>query len=193
MAAPGVTSIKTFTYRDGPEEWSNRYHFTGSAPSSPADWRSLCDDLVDIEKAVISDLVQIVRFLCYEDTDNDSVYTYDLTAYAGAVTGTFSASSSAHQMSGDVAYDVRWNTGRITSKGKPIYLRKYFHGGLFDSSDRDKPDSSLLTAMGTFGAAVETSSGDWPGLAGPDGTAPIGYLAMPYLTTRTLKRRGRRP
>ena len=193
MAAPGIISIKTFTFRDAPEEWSNRYHFQGSPPSTEADWRSLVDDFVLLEKTAVSDVNSIVRFLCYANTDDDSVYTYDLTAFGGAVPGTNTGGPSSYQSSGDVAYDIRWNTGRRTSTNKPIYLRKYLHGAYHEAGDRDKLDSTMLANCQTFAGNVETTSGAWPGLAGPDGVAPTGYLTLPYLTTRTLKRRGRRP
>ncbi len=194
MAAPGITSIKSFSYRGSTEEWSNQYHFTGSAPSDDAGWRDLCDAFVLLEKTALNNTVTILRFLCYTNTDNDSVYTYDLAAFGGTVLGTYNYSAhSAEIQEGNTAYDIRWNTGRTNSKGKPIYLRKYFHPGISQFSTPDAIDSSLKTVCDTFAANVMSSSGDWPGLAGPDGVAPTGYRTLPYLTTRTLKRRGRRP
>lgn len=194
MGAPGVTSIKTFTYRGAAEEWSNQYRFVGDAPSSEADWRSLVDDLVALEAPMLSDRVSIVRALCYEDIDDDSVYTYDLTHFAGAVPGALDHTDAGNQ-AGDDALTVRWSTGRRTSTGKPIYLRKYYHGVMSSTAtDGDDVWSTMATAAGTFAAAVLASSGDWPGLADVDGDAPPGgYFVDPYVTTRTLKRRGRRP
>ena len=193
MAAPGLVLIKTFSYRDAAEEWSNDYHFQGDAPDTPADWRSLVDDLVDLEKNVLTTSVSIVRAICYEDTNDDSVYTYDLTAFSGAVQGTIAIPDGKEAMPGDVAYCARWDTGRRTSTNKPIYLRKYWHGALQNGTDPDLVYATMLSNVATFALAVMSPSDSWPGLAGPDGAAPVGYRAMPDLTTRTLKRRGRRP
>lgn len=192
--AGSIVSVKTFTYRDSGEEWSNRYHFQGDAPSTPADWRSLCDDFALLEKTVLTNQSTIIRFLCYENDTDPTVYSYDLAAFAGTVVGTWAlGSGSQGWTSGDVVYLIRWNTGRLSTKGKPVYLFKYYHGAASSDSDRDKPPASLETAMASFANTVRTASSSWPGLADKTGTEPVGYHAETYLTTRTLKRRGRRP
>lgn len=192
--AGSIVSIKSFTYRGAAEEWSNKYHFQGDAPSTPADWRSLCDAFAELEAPILGDQVDIVRFLCYADDGEVAAYSYDLAAFAGVVPGTYPALASADLIeSGDVAGLIRWNTGRLSSKGKPVYLFKYYHGVLHDSGAIDTLRASLKTAYATFANDVRSASGDWPGLADKTGTAPVGYLAETYLTTRTLKRRGRRP
>jgi hypothetical protein len=193
--AGSIVSVKSFTYRDvAGEEWSNRYHFQGDAPSDAAGWRDLCDDFATLEKATLTTQVSIIRFLCYESDGSSTVYSYDLAAFGGVVAGTWAlGAGSQGWVSGDVAYLIRWNTGRLSSKGKPVYLFKYYHGGASSDSDRDKPPASLEAVMATFGNTVRSSSGSWPGLADKNGDEPVGYLAETYLTTRTLKRRGRRP
>ena len=193
--AGSIVSVKSFTYRDQTgEEWSNRYHFQGDPPSDPAGWRALCDDFAALEAAVLTTQSNIIRFLCYAADGDPTVYSYDLAAFGGVVPGTWAlGAGSQGWVSGDVAYLIRWNTGRLSTKGKPVYLFKYYHGGASSDSDKDKPPASLEAAMGTFGNTVRTASGDWPGLADKNGDEPVGYLAETYLTTRTLKRRGRRP
>jgi hypothetical protein len=194
MAAGGIVVIKSFTYRGSPEEWSNKYHFQGDAPSDPAGWRDLADAFIDQEKDILTDVVTIERVLCYADTDDPAVYSYDLAAFGGVVPGTYVTGSSADLLEpGDVAGLIRWNTGRVSTKGKPVYLFKYYHGVMHDSGHPDAIRASLKTAYATFANAIRTATGDWPGLADKTGTEPVGYLAESYLTTRTLKRRGRRP
>ena len=193
MAAPGIITIKTFSYRDAGEEWSNRYHFLGDPPAGPTEWRSLADDFIALEKTVLVTTTHIVRVLCYEDTDSDSVYSYDLAAFAGIVAGTFAIPGGDELMPGDVAYTCRWETARRTTTGKPIYLRKFWHGALQHVSDPDKVYGDLEAAVSSFGDDSMAPSGDWPGIAGPDGVGPDSSRAMDFLTTRTLKRRGRRP
>lgn len=194
MAAPGIVVIKTFTYRGAAEEWSNKYHFQGDPPSDPAGWRDLCDAFITEEKAILTDVVSIVRVQCYEDTDDHSVYTYDLTAFAGAVAGTYATGAAADLLeAGDSAGLIRWNTGRVSSKGKPVYLFKYYHGVMHESGTVDELRHTLKALYATFADTIRSSSGDWPGLADKGGVEPVGWLAEKYITTRTLKRRGRRP
>jgi hypothetical protein len=54
-------------------------------------------------------------------------------------------------------------------------------------------DSDLLSVVSTFATNVMASSGAWPGLAGPDGVAPVGHLGQPVATYRQLKRGSRTP
>lgn len=194
MATPGVILIHSFEYRGSDEEWSNGFYFQGDAPSTPADWRSLVDALVTIQKGMLLGTVSIVRALCYADRSADSVYTYDLTHYGGAVSGSVDA-SGGYTTPGDCAFWLRWNTDRVTSGGKPIYLRNYIHG--VDTEARPNEDELMFTqkaAAETVALDLLTASGDWPGLADTDGSAlPGGYLVSTFVTTRTLKRRGRRP
>lgn len=152
------------------------------------------DALIDLVKLPLANANTILRAICYEDTADSSVYSYDLAAYAGTVSGTYNAGSNSGEVeSGDTANVLRWGTGRFTSKAKPIYLRKFFHPGIGSPSDRDAITTHYKGVTDTFASAVISSSGDWPGLAGPDGVAPTGYRTMPFVTTRQLKRGRKRP
>lgn len=196
MAQPGVTLVKRFPYRGDPnEEFSNTYHFLGDPPSNPTDWLSLIDDLVTLEKACLLDICTYARAYGYSDTDNDADFVKDWVSDGGGATGGIAVTTQIIA-SGDVAAWVRWKTDYNNSKGKPVYLRKYFHGiailaGYDDNYDH--VNAAQKTALETFGTAVNTTSGDWPGLSDPHGNAPGASSASAYLTTRTLKRRGKRP
>lgn len=194
MAAPGITVVKTFTYRGAPEEWSNTYHFHGTAPTTPTGWRALVDAFITQEKAILWNGVTITRAICYEDTTHSSVYSYDLAAFGGVVVGTIDVTSvGARQQEGDTCYEIRWPTGRITSKSKPIYLRKYYHPALSATSPVDNISSGVKTLTDAFGSAILSASGAWPGLAGPDGVTPTGYRTMPFVSTRQLRKGRKRP
>lgn len=194
MAGPGVIAISSFTYRDAPEEFSSNFHFDGDAPANPSDWRDLCDSHAAIWALGLVDVVSIVRYLCYEDMDDDSVYTYDLAHFDGAVPGAI-AHPGGGRAPGDAAAWIRWNTTRRTSNGKPIYIRKYVHG-VYDSSSGE-PDElwgDQKTGLTSVGSGLLGVTDDWPGLVDVDGSdLEGGYLASTWITTRTLKRRGRRP
>jgi hypothetical protein len=138
--------------------------------------------------------VTIIGALCYEDMTDDAVYSYDMVAYDADLAGERTG-SDGNLMSGDDAIWIRFATGRVSDQGKPIYLRKYFHGVFSSSSSApDTFSAAQRTAFQTLAAAVLDTSGDWPGLGDLQGAAlPGGYLTSSYITTRTLKRRGRRP
>jgi hypothetical protein len=53
--------------------------------------------------------------------------------------------------------------------------------------------AALLSLVSSFASNVMSSSGAWPGLAGPDGVAPIGHLGQSYTNYRDLRKGRRRP
>lgn len=191
--AASVTLIQKFTYRDHPEEWSNRYHITGDAPADAAALQAIAEAIWDLLAPALTPAVTLVRAYGYGadgDTSSSSVdWTVSpLTPPAGSFSfGTINAP-------GDAAATVRWPTGRLNSRGKQIYLRKYFHGIRQDPSDVDKLYGSELTAMQAFADGMVAELGSTGVfMAGPDGETPASGHADPYITTRTLKRRGKRP
>jgi hypothetical protein len=194
VAAPGVVLYKVMPYRGAPEEWGNTYHFVGDAPSDPAGWRDLVDDLIALETPIINSICNIERAICYENTDDASVYSYDLSAFGGVVAGGFDAAGLGwHNQEGGTSYMERWNTGRRSSSGKDIYLRKYWHPAVAANATPDVLAADMVTRLNTFGAAVMAASGSWPGLAGPDGVAPIANHALTYTNYRDLRKGRRRP
>ncbi len=195
---PGVVMVYSFQYRGQPEEWSQKYHFTGSAPSDDAGWVSLIESLRDIVKEALTDRVTIVRAYGYHDTapGHDADYVYEASDHGGAVAGLIDT-STAIVAPGDAAAWVRWKTSRTNTHGKPIYLRKYFHGCILSGSADDTQDSlaaAYKSQLETFATDVQSSLLSWPGLAGPNGDETfLASSASTYVTTRTLERRGKRP
>lgn len=194
MAAPGVTLLKQMTYRGVPEEWGNTYHFVGAAPSTREDWSSLVGSLITLESQILWDQVDYTRALCYEDTDDPNVQAFDVTDEFGPQSGTLNGTTGTFEaQAGATAYMIRWDTGRMTSNGRPIYLRKYYHPGLGDPSGGDGVDAYVLAAMGDVGEDIRTGTSAWPGLADPAGNAPISTSARPFIVTRQLHKGRRRP
>ena len=195
MAAAGITLVQQFTYRGNDEEWTNQYHFVGDAPSDETGWLALLTSLVGLVRPMLGGSNTIVRAYCYEDTDDDSVLTIVLADHSITGTGEQNAGAGEFEAPGDAAAWVRWKTARVNTHGKPIYLRKYYHGIILAPAggDSDNIADHVKTAMTTFGSAVNASVDDWPGIAGPDGVAPGLSTASSFVTTRTLKRRGKRP
>jgi hypothetical protein len=186
--------VHKFTYRDLPEEWSNKYHFTGTTPATRAAWKTLADAVIAAEKLTQYPATSFVRAYGYEAGNEISVaqIDYSVPPDSPAVVGTYAG--SGRKTSGDVAATVRWWTGAYNSRGKKIYCRKFFHGIDASTSDADEVDPTHSTALATF--AAKMIDGTLPGSAkysGPQGATLSAPRVDPYLTTRTLKRRGKRP
>lgn len=196
MATLGIFLVKTFTYRGNPEEWGNGYHLFGSAPGGPSDWRNIVDELVANERHLYTSNVSAIRALCYDDYSpgHSSIYTYQLADFAGPVAGDLSLGVASHECPGDDAVWAAWDTGKLSSRGKPIWLRKYFHPGWVHNGDIDAVASEQVTALNTFATWAPEPGTYWPGIADKDGDLPTGGTRVSLsVTTRTLKRRGRRP
>jgi hypothetical protein len=188
-----MTIVKSFEYRGIYEEWSNQYHLSGVGADAAAH-RAIADDLIALEIACYSERVTVRRVLVYADSDAPSIYTYDLASFAGVVTGELDSTSGVTQ-AGDAAGWVRWDTGKTSSTGKKVYLRKYFHDP-HASSDAtpDTLSASWVTQYQGFGDSMLADFSGTVHMVDPEGDDPPGpALAGPYITTRTLKRRGRRP
>lgn len=190
-----ITVIKKFTYRDQGEEWSNTYHFSGPTPADSAAWKTLADAIIAKERTFLSTHTKFVRAYGYEPGNESSVWQWNYegppdTSVAGV--STWAASAFAP---GDAAMTVRWYTGELSSPGgKKIYCRKYFHDVEMNPADPDEVAPSVLTSLNTFGAGM--IDGSLPAgrkYCGPQGAVLSAPAANPYITTRTLKRRGKRP
>lgn len=199
--ACGMTIVKRMAYRTNPvEEWSNQYWFTGSTPADAAAWLALFNALTAQEKTVYPASSQIIRGYGYasDAADAASVYTRDLQVTPNIpISGTM-VTTGLSLTPGDAAMWVRWKTSRTSIKGKPIYLRKYFHGALITGSTSAATDAlaaTQVTALQAFAAKL------WDGtfIDGRTLTAQghtdtiVGAGVSSYVTTRTLKRRGKRP
>lgn len=200
MAAPTtvLTTIKRFGYRgNAMEEWSNTYALTGTTPANAAAWRTLFDALVAQERPLLSAVVSVVGGYGYNkvpEPGDSAIWSVDLTIPPNAVlAGTFGGTNV--RQGGDTAAWVRWSLDRLNSKGKRIYLRKYFHPALADAgSNPDLIAPTWVTAATAFGAKMRDGTfAEARTVTDRLGTAVIGHAVSPYVTTRTLKRRGKRP
>ena len=192
---PSITIVKRFPYRgDTMEEYSNKYHFSGDTPGDDAGWKTLADAIIAAERPMLPAEVTFVRAYGHEAGNEFAVAAIDYTAPPlTPVAGTFSAPGTA-KAPGDAAFWVRWRTPAKNSRGKWIYLRKYFHGIRLGTTDGDLLAAQQKTAAETYGAKMV--DGSLPGgvkVCGPQGAVAGPVAVSTYVTTRTLKRRGKRP
>lgn len=199
MAAPTtvLTVIKRFTYRgNANEEWSNTYAFTGATPADSSAWRTLFDALVTEEKKVYSNTTSVVGGYGYDSIPakgDHAIWSVDLTVTPNVVVpGTLPLAGDP--FSGDQAAWVRWGLDRFNSNGKRVYLRKYFHGGWKATGATDQLHTAYVTALAGFGAKLDDGTfATSRRICDKDGMVPVGHAVSPFVTTRTLKRRGKRP
>lgn len=193
MATPSIVIVQRFTYRDKDEEFSNRYHMTGDDPADTAAWKTLADGLISQLQPIYDGSVGFVRAYGYHEDGHPSVAQIDYEAPGNTVVfGTTTYTTTA--MPGDDAMMVQWDTGRLSTRNKRIYLRKYFHGVFNRVADKDKINATQEANLNTLATGLMADLGDGTHLlAGPDGNSPINGGASQWITTRTLKRRGKRP
>jgi hypothetical protein len=192
-----ITIVKSFTYRGNAEVWSNTYFMDGTTPSSAASWKVLADAVIADEVTCYDSGTEVVKAIGHVAGESVAVWSYDYEAASETVPGTFSHSSFIG--GGDTAVWVRWKTTALTERGKPIYLRSYFHPAYGTSAtDQDTTNPFWITAAEAYAADWVTGFVDGDGhehhRAGPHGVSgQLPVVASPFTTTRTLERRGRRP
>lgn len=193
-----VTLIKKFTYRsDSEEEWSNTYFLSGSEPADSTAWKALADALIAQEKLCYTSASVVVRAYGYNsDADlRSAVWSYDYAAASASVPGSLATTGGA-VAAGDAAAVLEWKTSRLTSPGgKPIYLRKYLHSVPVQTGNTDFITTIAKTALETFGTKMFDGSFLSSRTIRSRATSEtiLSRKASPYITTRTLKRRGKRP
>lgn len=184
--------VKRFPYKAlTDEEWSNKYWFTGATPADDAAWNALFNALTAQEKTCYTDNTNIVRGYGYSSDAADAVavWSKDMTVAPNApIAGTLA--TTGEKIPGDTAAWVRWGTSRFNTKGRRIYLRKYFHDVQKNTATREALTSAAITALTAFGAKMRdgtfldartlTAQGETDTL--------VGHGISPYLTRRQLRK-----
>lgn len=191
-ARTGVVLIHRFIYRgDASEEFSHSYFFKGPPPGDDSSWLVLCDDLINLEKPIYSPQISFVAAYGYDSDDPaaHAVFAHDFTQPGPPPTGT--RPEAGQFMAGDQAACVEWKTDAKNARGKWIYLRKYIHQGIIDPSSADNLETAYMAKLQTYADFVQLFHG---GLTAQRNAYNVtSSRVLPYVTTRTLKRRGKRP
>lgn len=188
-----ITIIKRFTFRGKDEEWSNSYHLEGTTPTNEAGWKTLADAVIASEKTVYSADHRVVRAYGYVAGNEHAVAVVDYSAAPlTPVPGTLPVTNGFNDQAGDVAMWLRARTPDRNSRGKWIYLRKYFHGVRADGGGVVMPSqrAAALAHGNLMKGGTLPGSMKW---CGPQGADALVCDTSLYATTRTLKRRGKRP
>lgn len=199
MAAPTtvITIVKAFTYRGvSGEEWSNTYMLSGSTPADSTAWRALFDAIVAQEKTLYTSATSVTRGYGYDKVPakgDHAIWSVDLRPSSTTVPGTLSTGTGV-RAGGDAANWIRWSLNRYNTHGKRVYLRKYFHDAMMVAGGGDTVYATQKTAYDAFGAFMfgGTLTGSRT-IVDKLGNVPIASASSQYITTRTLKRRSKRP
>jgi hypothetical protein len=140
----------------------------------------------------------VIRGYGYDSDADDAiaVWSVDLTVAPNSPVAGTCSTSAAQILPGDDAVWARWKTSRLNSNGKPIYLRKYFHPALADQGGTaDNVTTAQKAALVAFGTKLRDGSFAEARTITARGHTDVVTVsgASTYVTTRTLKRRGKRP
>lgn len=117
----GISIVKSVTFRLGDQEFSNVYHFNlGTAVTAP--WQSIVDEIVAMEKALHSTEVSFRRALGWSAGGTPQQNNMQ---HQSALSGTGSSATNS-SLDRERAILIQWPAG-IDSRGKPVYLRKWYH------------------------------------------------------------------
>lgn len=196
MSTFKVILTKQGTWRGQPEEWSNGYHFNGTAPTDRTSAYAFFDALFTQESPFMTGQ-KLVRAYFYANPDGNVTIGRDFVQEGATLptsTGNaYDAGTGNSLLNLEQAALLKWRCG-YTSKGKPRYVMKYMHGARMLSGQPDKIGwNSASTLNGYLGGFT---NGNLPGgakLCRPDGTVCETGQYDIYVRTRTLKRRGKRP
>jgi hypothetical protein len=188
---------KSFTYRGSPERFSNKYHLSGSNPASSAEWKAITDALFAAEKPIYPSGTTIIYASGYTSDTGAAVYTRDMTVLPDTVVPGTLVTTGGIPQAGDDSVWARWWAGQYDSRGKKIYLRKYWHPAYSSSGGGDSVFGQQKTNMQTFAAllisGLTVTGYSTRYLCDKAGNLATAYNVVSYITTRTLKRRSGSP
>jgi hypothetical protein len=123
MARLGVSITKSVSFRGTAQEFSNTYYYEGPEPLNETVAGNMIGLIVPKEKAIHGAAVTFVRAKAWSAGGTAGTNTM-LAEQNLSGTGTAGASNSS--MDKERAFLVRIRAGN-DSKGRPVYLRKYWH------------------------------------------------------------------
>lgn len=190
--APRLRLVQSSEYRGVPEQWSNTYSFKGPAPSDPTTWKALADAFIAALRPCFSSKTTFVTAYGYSPNAIGANFVHDYATPGPPLAGT-GVFSAGREAPGDAAITGRLSSEKFNPSGKRVYGRNYWHDAYTDLADADRvlPDqqnalTQFLTTytQGTIYTGTESCL--------PDLTDTHSPHVDQWITTRTLKRRGKR-
>lgn len=192
-----VIIVKSAEWRNTQEEFSNGYYFNGTKPSNRSEAEAFFMALWNVEKEFSNQLITLAQGYYYEDPTVDKPHVTIGRDYRGENiqygSGGIASSSGGQQTSLEQCGLMKARCGYMKN-GRVRYVNKYYHGVSAKQSDADAANwvasATLATKLAKF------TDGTLPGgakLCRPDGLVCETPQVSPWITTRTLKRRGKRP
>lgn len=200
MGRVGVAITKYTTWRGQNEEFSNVYHFDVDATVDANLAGQLVTAVKTLELPVFANLVTFKSARVWSAggtaAQNDTILLQDMTG-----TGSGTASQSINR---ELTVVVNLGTGRKTSTGRKIYLRKYIHCAALPSIVSGVPEgtnplsSAQKAPFISYGQGIRQfaiNANASATLEGPQGqnidnTAPV--TVLDYLHTRQFRWTGKR-
>jgi hypothetical protein len=185
-----------FPWRGADEEFSNTYWFTPS-PGTRNQWHVLIFGYVlPVIIPAFTAEVELVKVDCYIGSGSPAVQHFDAstdpTDFPVVGTLPFTASATEVMCTGDSAAWMRFATGRHTSRGKPIYIRQYYHHMVVTPPDTIHVDQKeALEDLGGFLVGGLTTLPYY--LCDGFGNIVSNPTVPTYITHRDLERRGSSP
>ena len=178
-----VVTTKEFLFRGQPERFSNGYNFqTGTNPLDAAFAESVAKAVREMERNFHSSAVKFV-YLVAGELGQDALWSEEL---AGAGPVGLQPPEAMHPETVVMMESKRANR---------LYLRKFFHTRAHLGTDGDQLNATQISNINDHCDVL--TDGSLPGgvkACFPDGSLANGpFVADPFLRTRQLKRRGRRP
>jgi hypothetical protein len=167
-----VAIEKSISWRGHQEIFANVYHYDIGALATliDSDASSLIDNIVALEKPVHSNDVTFKTGRVWETggtpSQNQTLKIKDLSGAGTLVSGTT-------QIWAEAAVVVRLDTGRNSSTGKKIYLRKYIHAGQLNSANQ----------AAAIGSGTLTSGNKGPYITYGNGIRQVGVGGLPNAAT----------
>lgn len=190
-----IQIVSSFDYRGQPEEFSNRFSFADRQPIDDVTWKAMADALIAQMRTCFPATTTFVRAYGYAPAQFAAVWVHDYASPGPPLAGTWTTQAGSSRCQGDAAATLRYTSAKKSVRGKTVYGRNYFHDVYDDGVGAyDRLSQSQQAAFTTFGTSLCNGS-IHPRLSIclPNGTWDLfSPHCDQWLTTRTLKRRGKR-